>query len=80
MKKLKLGIWNKNEPVYPKNFKQMGTERKNNPLYPNTSKQMGIARENKQQYPEIHKQLKRKAQPRLHGWLRRKKCLIIMNK
>lgn len=29
MKKLKLGIWNKNEPVYPKNFKQMGTEKKN---------------------------------------------------
>ncbi len=27
MKKLKLGIWNKNEPVYPKNFKRMGTER-----------------------------------------------------
>ena len=33
MKKLKLGIWNKNEPVYPKNFKRMGTEGKNNPLY-----------------------------------------------
>ena len=32
MKKLKLGIWNKNEPVYPKNFKQMGKERKSKPL------------------------------------------------
>ena len=72
MKKLKLGTERKNNPVYPKRYNQMGIGRKNNPLYPNTSKQMGIARENKQQYPEIHKQLKRKAQPRLHGWLRRK--------
>ena len=44
MKKLKLGIWNKNESVYPKNFKQMGTERKNNPLYPKNYKKMGTER------------------------------------
>ena len=28
MKKLKLGTERKNNPVYPKNFKQMGTEKK----------------------------------------------------
>lgn len=31
MKKLKLGTERKNNPPYPKNFKQMGTERKNKP-------------------------------------------------
>lgn len=47
MKKLKLGTERKNNPPYPKNFKQMGTERKNNPLYPKNYKKMGTERKMK---------------------------------